>query len=130
MSWTNRSRGVPSTPVTTTGFGGDVGDVALLEEDHSPRVGEDGRDIRRQEVLALAEADDERHVQPRSDQPLGLARVHHRDRVGAMCLAQRGAYGVGDVAVVRLLDQMRERLGVGFRAELVAAITQGRRAAP
>ena len=49
----------------------------------------------------------------------GSPRVHHRHRVGAVRLAQRGAHRLGDVAVVGLLDEVRERLGVrlGARAD-------------
>ena len=54
----------------------------------------------------------------------GSPRVHHRDRVRAVRLAQRRAHGVRDVALVGLLDEVRERLGVGLGVEHVAARAQ------
>ena len=62
----------------------DVRHVAVLEEDDLVGVGEDGRDIRGEEALAVAEADDERHVLPCPDQPIALADVHDHDGVGAL----------------------------------------------
>ena len=55
------------------------------------------------------------------DQPPRLALVEHRDRVGALGLAQRGAQRVRDIARVRLLHEVREDLGVGLGVEAVAA---------
>ena len=88
------------------------------------RVGQDRGHVGGEEVLAVADADDERHVHARADQPLGLARVHHGQRVRALSRLQRRADRVGDVPGVRLLDEVRERLGVGLGAERVAAPPQ------
>ena len=55
------------------------------------------------------------------DEPPGLAPVEHRDGIGAVGLAQRGAHRVRDVARVGLLHEVREDLGVGLGAEPVAA---------
>ena len=99
----------------------DVGHVAVLEEDDLVGVGEDGRDIRGEEALAVAEADDERHVLPGADQPIALADVHDHDGVGALEPGQRVADGVGQVAPVGLLDEVGDRLGVGLGGQRVAA---------
>ena len=77
-------------------------------------VREHGSNVRRKEVLALANADDQRHIHARPDQALGLRRVHHSHGIGAVCLAQRGARRVRDVTFVRLLDQVRQRLCIRF----------------
>jgi hypothetical protein len=102
----------------------DVGYVPFVEEDHPARVGEHRCHIRREEVLALAQPDDERHVHPGADQPIRLGGVHHGQRVRAVRLPQRDPRGLGDVAGVRLLDEVRERFRVGVRAQLVAALAQ------
>ena len=98
-----------------------VRDVAVLEEDDLVGVGQDRRDVRGQEALAVAEADDERHVLAGADQPVALARVHDRDRVGALELPERVPDGVGEVALVGLLDQVGDGLGVGLRGQAMAA---------
>ena len=104
--------------------GMEVDHVALLEEDHLVRVGEDGRDVAGQERLAVADPDDERHVHPGADEPVGLAPVHDRQGVGALDEAERGAGGLRDVAGVGLLDEVGERLRVGLGGELVTALLE------
>ena len=98
-----------------------VGDVALLEEDDAPGVREDRRDVGGEERLALPEPDDEGHVLPRPDQPVVLVAMHDREGVGAVELAQRRPRRLRDVALVGLLDQVRDRLGVRLGDERVAA---------
>jgi hypothetical protein len=98
-------------------IGREVGDVALLEEDHAAGVAEDRGHVRGEEGFALPDAHDEGHVLARADEPVVLVAVHDREGVRALELAQGGARGVGDVALVRLLDQVRDGLGVGLRGE-------------
>ena len=69
----------------------------------------------------IAEADDERHVLAGADEPVALGDVHDGDSVGTLELAQGGPDRVGEVAVVRLLDQVGDRLGVGLGGERVTA---------
>ena len=99
----------------------EVRDVPLVEEDDPAGVAEHRGHVRGEQVLALAEAHDEGHVVTRPDEPVRLAPVEHRHGIGAVGLAQGGPHGIGDVAGVRLLDQMGEHLRVGLRAEAVAA---------
>ena len=99
----------------------EVRDVAVLEEHDLVGVGQDRRDVRGQEALAVAEADHQRHVLAGADQPVALADVHHRDRVGALELPERMPDGVGQVALVGLLDQVGDGLGVGLRGQAMAA---------
>ena len=126
---TTRSRGAPSTPVIVDARRVEVDDVALLEEDDPVGVGEDRGDVAGEERLAVADADDERHVHPGADEPVVLALVHDREGVGALDLAERDPGGLGDVAVVGLLDEVGDRLGVGVGAQAVAALGRGRRGA-
>ena len=67
------------------------------------------------------QAHDERHVLAGADEPALLALVHHDQRVGALELAQRRPDRVGEVALVGLLDEVGDRLGVGLGREHVAA---------
>ena len=101
----------------------DVGDVALLEEHDPVRVGEDRRDVAGDEALFAVPPDDQRHVLACPDEPADLALVHHDDRVRALELAEGGPDRVGQVALVlvRLFDEMGDRLGVGLRRQRVAA---------
>ena len=98
-----------------------VRDVALLEEHDLAGVGEDRRNVARQEALALGEAHDQRHVLAGADESLRLGAVHDRDRVGPVDEPQRRPDRVGEVAVVGLLDEVGERLGVGLRGQPMAA---------
>ena len=107
----------------------DVGDVAVLEEDDLVGVGEDRRHVRGEEALPVAETDDERHVLAGADQPVALADVHDDDRVGAFELAQGVTDGVGEVALVGLLDEMGDRLGVGLGGRACGRAPRARRAA-
>ena len=101
--------------------GPQVGDVALLEEDDLARVGQDRGDVGGEERLALAEPDDERHVLARPDESIALVAVHDRERIRTLEPPQRGARRVGDVARVRLLDQVGDGLRVRLGRQLVAA---------
>ena len=45
-----------------------------------------GADIAGEEVLALAETDDQRAAEPRANDQVGHIQVHHRDPVGSLDL--------------------------------------------
>ena len=98
-----------------------IGHVAVLEEDDPVGVGEDRRDVRGEERLAIAETDDERHVLAGPDQPVALADVHDHQCVGALEQTQGVPHGVGEVALVGLLDEVRDGLGVRLGGQDVAA---------
>jgi len=101
--------------------GADVGDVALLEEDHPVGVREDRGDVTGDEALLAVETNDQRHVQTRPDQAADLTPVHHHQRVCPLHAPERGADRIGEIALVGVLDQVGDRLGVGLRRERVAA---------
>ena len=98
----------------------EIGDVALFEVHDPPRVGQDRGHVRGQERLAVADAHDERHVHPRTDEPLGLAAMEDHERVGADRAAQGLPHGLGHVPVIGLLDEMGDDLGVRLGVESVA----------
>ena len=87
-------------------------------EDHDVlRVLEDGRHVAGEEALAVAEPDDERHVHPRADDPIGVVGVHDADGVRAAHLAERQPDGLDQIAGVLRLDEVGEDLGVGLGGE-------------
>ena len=98
-----------------------VGDVALLEEDHAVRVGQDRRHVGGEERLALADPDDQGHVHAGPHQAMRLGAVHDRDGVGALGPGQGGPHRGREVAGVGLLDEVGEGLRVRLGGEGVAA---------
>ena len=101
-------------------FGRDVGDVALVEDDHVLGVLEDGRHVAGEEALALAEPDDERDVHPRADDAIGMVGVHDADGIRAAHLVERQPHRVNEVARVLRLDEVHQHLGIGLRGESMA----------
>ena len=91
-------------------------------EDHDVlRALEDGRHVAREEALPVADADDERDVHPRSDDPIRVIGMHDADGVRATNLTQREPDGLDEIAVVLRLDEVREDLGVGVGGEPMPA---------
>src|SRR5206468_6144334 len=64
--------------------------------------------------------DDEWALPARADEQVGMVVVDDDEREVALELAVCGAHGSDQVAGVMTLDQMRDDLGVGLRAERVA----------
>ena len=93
---------------------GDGRDLALTQHEHALGVGDDRGDVGGDVVLLLAKPDDQRRVEARPDEELGVVAREHRQRVGALDALQRGAHGGEEVALVVGLDQVRHDLGVGF----------------
>ena len=65
------------------------GDLAVLEVLHAARLGEEARDGRGDELLALAAAEDQRALLARPDQRLGLVEAHRDERVVPLELGRR-----------------------------------------
>ena len=124
MTVTGRSRRLPVEVGDLHAGRPHVRDVAVLEEDDPVGVGEDRGDVARDEALLAVEPHDQRHVLAGADEPADLALVHHDERVGALDPAERRADGVGEVALVGLLDEVRDRLGVRLGREDVAPLLE------
>ena len=89
-----RSRARPRLPlrvVDRVGLAAHVGDVAFFEIDDAARDRQQRRGVGREEVIAVADADDQRAARPRADDAARLARRDHGDRVGAVKLGDRRA---------------------------------------
>ena len=101
----------------------DRDDLVLTDRERVAGVLDEGRDIRSEEVLALAEPDHERRVAARADDESRVVLVHREQREGALEAADDGAERGFEVAaggLVLAAEQDRGRLGVGLAAERVA----------
>ena len=116
-------------PVTSTPVGRTSATSPSSRKTIRLRVGEDRRDVAGDEALLAVQPDDERHVLARPDEPAELAAVHHDERVGALELAEGGADGVGEVALVGLLDEVGDRLRVGLGRRACGRAPRARRGA-
>jgi hypothetical protein len=100
--------------------GRDGGDLAVVQENHLPGVGEDRGDVGGHELAALAEPDHQRWPLAGGDDLLRVVGRDHGDRVDAFDLADRAPHGRLEVAVEVLGDQVDDRLGIGLGDERMA----------
>ena len=121
-----RGRGLDRVPLDIgvgDALGGEQRELAVLEHDHVARGVDHGDDVRGDVAPALAAADDDRGILACHGDRAGLVGAHHGEAVGAHDARRRLAHRLHEVAGlgVRLLDQVREHLGVGVAREDVAA---------
>ena len=81
------------------GVGGDRDDLVLAEFHRAAGVVDEAGDVGAEEVLALAEAHDERGVAAGRDHHVGLVRVHGEQREGAFEPLAGKLHGLGQAAV-------------------------------
>ena len=100
----------------------DAGDVALFKDHELPRDGQERRDIRCDEVLLLADADERGTSRARKHDAVRVLAPHHRQRVRAAKLANRLLHRLEEVpgACEVVMDAVCDHLGVGIGGELVA----------
>ena len=79
---------------------------------------------RGEEVLAVAEPDDERRLMSDADEQVGLVVVDRDDREVPFELRVDAAERLREIAVVLLLEQVDDDLGVGLGRERVTALGQ------
>ena len=101
---------------------GELGGIALFQEDHPARGRNDGRHVRGDEVLALAQPHQQRAAHARADQAPGLGAAEHGQRIGAGQFLHRGLQRGEQVLAAGhvVVDQVGDHLGVGLRLEHVA----------
>ncbi len=98
----------------------DRDDLAVVRKLDATSLGQEGCEVRREEVLAVAEPDHHRRLVANADEMVRMVVVD--DDEGEMALESpvRAPHRFDEVAVVRLLEQVRDHLGVGLRPEGVA----------
>src|SRR5581483_9362850 len=103
---------------------GDGDDLVVLDQrDAAGRADERGG-RRREERLAVADADEERAVTACADEQAGVRLVDDDEREVPLEVRVRTLDGLDEVAVVRALDQVRDDLRVGLGAELVPGVLE------
>ena len=101
--------------------------LAVVEEHDVAGVREDRRDVGGDEVLALAEADDQRRAVPRGDERARVVGRQQHDREQPAQLRERAPHGrLEPVAAHLALHQVRDDLGVGLGDEPVALLLAAR----
>ena len=100
----------------------DLDQVAFLEVGEAGGFADQRLHVGAEVVLALADADHQRAAAARTDDVAGLRAVHHRDRVGAVQAPRGLEHGRAQVGAARerVVDEVRDHLGVGVRIETVA----------
>ncbi|VWD21336.1 hypothetical protein BLA50215_03951 [Burkholderia lata] len=101
-----------------------IGNVTVLEVSDAIGDPRQRNRIRRQKILALTDANDERHPVARADDPVRLVAAHHRDRIAAAQSRNRTPDRIEQIAVIQMIDQVRDRLAVGLAREHVAVRLQ------
>ena len=99
-------------------------DLAVLEVHHAPGLGGEGGDRGGQERLAVADAGDQRALMARADEQFRMVAVNRDECEVALELDVRPLDGLDQVAGVSTLDEVRDDLGVRFRAEARAGADQ------
>ena len=93
-------------------FGRNRRDVAVIQVNDLPRVGQERRDVARNQVFAAAEPDDQRAALAGGDDEPRVVHRNDRETVGAGDLPQRGGRRGQQIAVVRVGDQVDDHFGV------------------
>lgn len=106
----------------------DDGDLSVVDVDEILRVFDDRRGVRREEILALADADNHRAALTCGDDLVAVALLDDGDGIGADHLLEGLLHGFEQRAAVRradIFDQVDQHLRVGAAAERVAVGRQG-----
>jgi hypothetical protein len=95
-------------------------DLTIVQKHNFPRVAQDGRNVGCDEVLVLAEADDDGRTVADRDDRVGLVGGNQDQREQAAQALERAAHGrFQSVTVTFLLHEVRNDLGVRFGDEAV-----------
>jgi hypothetical protein len=97
--------------------------VAFLENGELVRHGQQRGDVRGDEVLAVADADDDRAALARQDDAFRIVLRDHCQRIGAFELRHRGTHRLEQVA--RLLQVIVNPMRDDFRVRLGAELVTG-----
>lgn len=98
--------------------------LTIVEDVGTARARDDGRDIRRDEILALTDADDERVVLLRADELVRLSLAHEDERVRTLDAVQHLAYRRDEIAVVDLFEKVCDDFRIRLRLEDMALLDE------
>ncbi len=99
----------------------DVGDLAILQVHRFMGVGQQGRQVGRQQQLLLAAADQDGAAIAGGEQAVGMVGEHRGEGELAAQPRQRGAHGGDRIAGVEAGEQLGDDLGVGLAEEAHAS---------
>ena len=102
----------------------DDSELTIVEDVGAARARDDGRDIRRDEILALTDADDERVVLLRADELVRLSLAHEDERVRTLDAVQHLAYRRDEIAVVDLFEKVCDDFRIRLRLEDMALLDE------
>ncbi|MNM61389.1 hypothetical protein D3C81_726890 [compost metagenome] len=100
----------------------DLGDVAFFQVHEAVGHLAQGQLVGSQEVLPVAQTDNQRAAAARSQQAVWLVRADHCQAIGTVQLLDRSLQGVGQVrdGLQGVVQQVDDDFGVGLGAEYVA----------
>ncbi len=97
--------------------GRDLDDVAVIGELHEAGLTQERRCVRGEEHLTPADTDDERCLVPGRDEHVRVVVVDDDEGEVALELVECLPHRLGEVAFVVALDQVHDRLRIGFGGE-------------
>ena len=100
-------------------FGGDDGDVIVIQIDHPLGVGKNGRGIGSDDSFPIPHPDHDGTAAAGGDDFLRLARREHGDTEGAFHLMQGVANGLEQIALVAIADEVGQHLGIRLGIEMM-----------
>jgi hypothetical protein len=92
--------------------------------DATSRLRKERCEVGRDEVLAFAETDDHRRLVPHADEVVRMVVMDHDEREVPFEMAVGIAHGCDEIAVVGVLEQVRNDFGVRLGGELVPGLLQ------
>src|SRR6185312_2574565 len=101
-------------------LGRDRDDLAFVDQLHAARLAQERGDRGSEKHLPVTYADHERALPARADEQAGMVIVDHHKGVVTFELAKGSPNRLGQIALIVVLDQMDDHLGVRFGAEAMA----------
>ena len=102
----------------------DLGELVFLKTVDIPRAPQDRRNVGRDEILPVAEADDQRAFLADSDHAVRVIAAKDAQRVGAADFAERFHDGAEQVAFVIIVQKLSDDLRIRFGDEMAAMLRE------
>ena len=102
--------------------GGDEGDLAVVHIRHVARMLDERGNIGGDEIAAVTVAEEQRRILARGDEAVGYIPADDAQRVSALDAVEHAVDRGHEVpaAVIEILKQLRDDLGIGLGAEMHA----------